>query len=65
MTVVLVALLVLVVAIATVAGASVRILREYERAVLFRLGRLAGVRGPGVIVLSPASTGSSACRCAR
>ena len=32
---------------------SVRILREYERAVVFRLGRLSGVRGPGFVLLIP------------
>jgi len=32
---------------------SVRILREYERGVVFRLGRFVGVRGPGLIVLIP------------
>lgn len=35
---------------------AVRILREYERGVIFRLGRLAGrggVRGPGLILLVP------------
>ena len=32
---------------------SVRILKEYERAVVFRLGRLAGVRGPGLVLLIP------------
>ncbi len=32
---------------------AVRILREYDRAVVFRLGRLAGVKGPGVILLIP------------
>lgn len=31
----------------------VKILREYERGVIFRLGRLVGVRGPGVILLIP------------
>jgi regulator of protease activity HflC (stomatin/prohibitin superfamily) len=37
-------------------GSSIRILREYERGVVFRLGRLAGnggVRGPGLILLIP------------
>jgi len=33
--------------------ASVRVLREYERAVVFRLGRLQPVRGPGLILLVP------------
>ncbi|GIL17846.1 MAG: membrane protein [Oligoflexia bacterium] len=32
---------------------SVKILREYERAVVFRLGRFTGVRGPGLIILIP------------
>ena len=33
--------------------ASVRILREYERGVLFRFGRLRGARGPGIILIIP------------
>ena len=32
---------------------AIRILREYERGVVFRLGRLVGVRGPGLIILIP------------
>ncbi|MGA9117697.1 MAG: slipin family protein [Bacteroidota bacterium] len=32
---------------------AVRILNEYERGVVFRLGRLVGVRGPGIILLIP------------
>ncbi len=32
---------------------AVRILREYERGVVFRLGRLIGVKGPGIILLIP------------
>ena len=32
---------------------AVRILREYERAVIFRLGRSIGVKGPGLIILIP------------
>ncbi len=32
---------------------SVKILREYDRGVVFRLGRLVGVRGPGIIWLWP------------
>ena len=34
-------------------GASVRILREYERGVIFRLGRLIALKGPGLILLIP------------
>lgn len=32
---------------------AVRVLREYERGVVFRLGRLVGIRGPGIIFLIP------------
>src|SRR5213079_2205683 len=32
---------------------AIRILREYERAVIFRLGKLLGAKGPGVIFLIP------------
>lgn len=32
---------------------TVKILREYERAVIFRLGRYTGLRGPGLIILIP------------
>jgi regulator of protease activity HflC (stomatin/prohibitin superfamily) len=35
------------------AGSAVKILREYERAVVFTLGRLQGVRGPGLVLLWP------------
>jgi regulator of protease activity HflC (stomatin/prohibitin superfamily) len=32
---------------------AIRVLREYERAVIFTLGRFTGVRGPGLIILIP------------
>ena len=32
---------------------TIKILREYERAVIFRLGRFTGIRGPGLIILIP------------
>jgi regulator of protease activity HflC (stomatin/prohibitin superfamily) len=35
------------------ASASIRILREYERGVIFRLGRLIDQKGPGLILLIP------------
>ncbi len=53
MTAIVVALLILVALAAAVAGASVRVLREYERAVVFRLGRLVGKKGPGIVLLIP------------
>ena len=33
--------------------AAIRVLREYERGVVFQLGRFWGVRGPGLILLIP------------
>jgi hypothetical protein len=36
------------------AAASVRVLREYERGVVFRLGRVMEQRGPGLVLLIPA-----------
>lgn len=32
---------------------AIRILREYERGVVFRLGRVVGAKGPGLIILIP------------
>ena len=34
-------------------SSAIRILREYERGVIFRLGRLIGAKGPGLILLIP------------
>ena len=53
MTAVVVALAIVVAVVLVVAGASIRILREYERAVVFRLGRLIGGKGPGIVLLVP------------
>ncbi len=39
--------------VAFVLVSALRVLREYERAVIFRLGRLVGVKGPGLILLVP------------
>jgi len=36
-----------------IAGSSIRVLREYERGVIFRLGRLIATKGPGLILLIP------------
>jgi regulator of protease activity HflC (stomatin/prohibitin superfamily) len=49
--------IILGVAIAIIAiillSASIRIVQEYERGVIFRLGRFVGIRGPGFILLIP------------
>jgi len=34
-------------------ASAIKVLREYERAVIFRLGRLIGAKGPGLIILIP------------
>lgn len=36
-----------------VLASAIRVLREYERGVIFRLGRLIGAKGPGLILLIP------------
>src|SRR5512136_873204 len=43
----------LVVFLVIIASASIKILREYERGVIFRLGRLIGAKGPGIIFIIP------------
>ena len=45
-------LLLVVVAVVFLA-AAIRILREYERGIVFTLGRFTGVKGPGLIILIP------------
>jgi regulator of protease activity HflC (stomatin/prohibitin superfamily) len=52
--VVLIALAVVAFAGIVLASASVRVLREYERAIVFRLGRLIDQKGPGLVLLVPA-----------
>jgi regulator of protease activity HflC (stomatin/prohibitin superfamily) len=34
-------------------AAAIRILKEYERGVIFRLGRVIKAKGPGLIILIP------------
>lgn len=34
-------------------GFSIRVVREYQRILLFRLGRAVGLRGPGLILINP------------
>ena len=52
--VVLIVLAVIAVTAMALAAASVRVLREYERAVVFRLGRVIDQKGPGLVLLIPA-----------
>ena len=45
--------LLMIIVFAVLLALSIRILKEYERGVVFRLGRAVGVRGPGLILLIP------------
>jgi regulator of protease activity HflC (stomatin/prohibitin superfamily) len=47
------AYLILVLAVLGLLAASMRVLREYERGIVFTLGRFTGVKGPGLIILIP------------
>jgi regulator of protease activity HflC (stomatin/prohibitin superfamily) len=49
----LIALVILIVAVVTLLATAIRVLREYERGVVFTLGRFTGVKGPGLILLIP------------
>lgn len=49
----LIVLIVVAVFVLFVLSAVVKIVQEYERGVVFRLGRLVGPRGPGIIFLIP------------
>jgi len=43
----------LIAVIVVILASAIRILNEYERGVIFRLGRAIGVKGPGLIILIP------------
>ena len=44
---------VLIVLLAAILASAIKVLREYERGVVFTLGRFTGVKGPGLILLIP------------
>lgn len=46
-------LLYIIVLIGFIIAASIKILREYERGVIFTLGRYSGTKGPGLIIVIP------------
>jgi len=49
----LAALFIIVIFLLILISSAIRIVKEYERAVIFRLGRLVGAKGPGLIILIP------------
>ena len=44
---------IIVVFVLILLASAIRVLKEYERGVIFRLGRLIGAKGPGIIFLIP------------
>ncbi|WP_258359994.1 slipin family protein [Moorella sulfitireducens] len=48
-----ISLIALLIIIISIVSSSIRIVQEYERGVIFRLGRYVGVRGPGLFFLIP------------
>lgn len=44
---------ILLIVIFALLASSLRVLREYERGVVFMLGRFIGVKGPGLIIIIP------------
>ena len=44
---------ILIIVIFIILASMLRVLREYERGVIFRLGRIIGSKGPGLIILIP------------
>jgi regulator of protease activity HflC (stomatin/prohibitin superfamily) len=47
------AVIVIVILMVMFLASAIRVLNEYERGVVFRLGRIAGAKGPGIILLIP------------
>jgi len=46
-------LLFVIIFLLILAASAIKVLREYERGVIFRLGRLIGAKGPGIIFIIP------------
>jgi regulator of protease activity HflC (stomatin/prohibitin superfamily) len=46
-------LYILIIVVVIFAGYSLKVVKEYDRGVIFFLGRVTGVRGPGLIILIP------------
>lgn len=49
----IIALIIFLIVLVGLARLSIRIVREYERIIVFRLGRALGARGPGLVILIP------------
>lgn len=49
----IVGLFILLIIILIILSAAIKVVKEYERIVVFRLGRLLGAKGPGVVLIVP------------
>ena len=49
----LIALFIIVIFLIAVLASAVKIMPEYQRIVIFRLGRLLGIKGPGLVFIIP------------
>jgi regulator of protease activity HflC (stomatin/prohibitin superfamily) len=52
-TIVIFAIIVVLIIIVGILSSSIKIVKEYERGVIFRLGRLLGAKGPGLFFIIP------------
>ncbi len=48
------ALVIIVLIVVSILASMIKVVKEYERAVIFRLGRLIGAKGPGLFIKLPA-----------
>jgi len=53
MPTIIIVLVAIVVLALVLLSSTIKIVQEYERGVIFRLGRLVGARGPGLFFLIP------------
>jgi len=49
----IIVIVIVILAVLIVASMSIKIVNEYERGVIFRLGRLTGAKGPGIFLIIP------------
>jgi regulator of protease activity HflC (stomatin/prohibitin superfamily) len=52
-TAVMIGIAIVVIALLIGAAVGIKIVREYQRVVVFRLGRSSGARGPGLVLINP------------
>ena len=45
--------IIIIIFIVLLLSAAIKIMFEYQRIVIFRLGRLAGIKGPGLVLIIP------------